>query len=149
MERSAYGESAMFGLKLTYLAARKALDQVLQEHNLTGSQLELFRRVLEEEGIEQRKLQERLRISSATITGLVDGLVARKLVHRVVTAEDARVKQLFVTPLGRNLGDEVHEKAAGIEERMLTGFSPAEQALLREFFDRMIANLGATPENGC
>ena len=137
-----YQASMIFWVKRTYLEARKAMDQSLSEYNLTGSQFELLRHVLDQDGIELRTLQERVRVSSATITRLVDGLVSRGLVHRVIHGEDARVKQLFVTALGREVGDEVHRRAAGIEARMVSGFSPAEQALAKEFLARMVSNLG-------
>lgn len=137
-----YLDSMMFWLKRAYLSARKALDQALQGYGLTGSQFELLRHVLDEDGIEQRALQQRLHISSPSITGLVDALVSRGLVRRGVDADDARVKRLFITSAGRELGEDVHRRAAGIEAQMLAHFSPAEQALVKEFLARMVANLG-------
>ena len=143
MYESDYLDSAVFWIKRVYLAARKAMDQSLSEFNLTGSQFEILRQVLSQDGIELRALQERLHISSATITRLVDGLVSRGLVRRVTNVQDARVKQLFVSDLGQELGQEVHRRAAEIEARMMSGFSPAEKALAKEFCARMVSNLGA------
>ncbi|MDF2630011.1 MAG: transcriptional regulator, MarR family [Symbiobacteriaceae bacterium] len=142
MNETDYLASMVFWVKRAYLAARKAMDQSLAEFHLTGSQFELLRHVLDRDGIELRTLQERLHISSATITRLVDGLVSRGLVRRVTNPEDARVKMLYVTAAGRDLGQEVHRRAAQIEARMLAGFSPAEQALAKEFCARMVSNLG-------
>ncbi|HYF81245.1 MAG TPA: MarR family transcriptional regulator [Symbiobacteriaceae bacterium] len=142
MYDSDYLASMVFWVKRAYLAARKSMDHSLAEFHLTGSQFELLRHVLDQDGIELRSLQERLHISSATITRLVDGLVSRGLVRRVTAPEDARVKMLFVTDLGRELGKEVHRRAAEIEARMVAGFSPAEQALAKEFCARMVTNLG-------
>lgn len=142
MTGAGYHDSMMFWIKRTYLSARKALDQALQEHGLTGSQFELLRHVLEQDGIDQRALQERLQISSPSITGLVDALVSRGLVKRMADAEDGRVKRLFITRQGQELGNDVHRKAAGVEARILAGFSPAERALAKEFFARMVSNLG-------
>ncbi|HYF92348.1 MAG TPA: MarR family transcriptional regulator [Symbiobacteriaceae bacterium] len=142
MHEADYLTSMIFWVKRAYLAARKSMDQSLSEFNLTGSQFEILRHVLNQDGIELRTLQERLHISSATITRLVDGLVGRGFVRRVINSEDARVKQLFVTALGQALGKEVHRRAAEIEARMVSGFSPAEQALAKEFCARMVSNLG-------
>lgn len=144
-----YLQSPMFWLKRAYLAARKALDEGLNEHGLTGSQFEVLRHVLREDGIEQRTLQERLQIASATLTRLVDGLVARHLVVRVIGAEDARVKQLYATVQGRALEEAMGRKAAGVEAQMLAGLSPEERAVLRGLLQRVTGNLGAGAEHDC
>ncbi|HWI53730.1 MAG TPA: MarR family transcriptional regulator [Symbiobacteriaceae bacterium] len=141
MHEADYLASMIYWIKRTYLAARKAMDQSLSDCNLTGSQFEILRHVLNQDGIELRTLQERLGISSATITRLTDGLVSRGLVRRVINHEDARVKQLFVTDLGQELGAEVNRRAADIEARMVSNFSPAEQALVKEYCSRMVRNL--------
>lgn len=139
----------MFWLKRAYLAARKAMDEGLQEHNLTGSQFEVLQQVLLQDGIEQRSLQDRLKISSATLTGLVDGLVSRDLVRRELKAGDARVKQLFVTPQGLAINTAIGQKAIVIEQQLLAGFSAAERVLLREWLQRMTTNLGAVHDDAC
>lgn len=149
MEHTHYLESPMFLLKRAYLAARKALDEGLQEHHLTGSQFEVLRHVLREDGLEQRLLQERLRVSSATVTGLVDGLVQRSLVQRVQHAEDARVKLLFATDQGRAIEESIRQKAAQVEEQLMAGFSTGEQELLKEWLRRMAANLGSAADLDC
>ncbi|MFZ5814207.1 MAG: MarR family winged helix-turn-helix transcriptional regulator, partial [Bacillota bacterium] len=144
-----YRESPMFWLRRAYLAARKALDEGLHEHQLTGSQFEVLRQVLMEDGVEQRTLQERLRIASPTLTGLVDGLAARGLVRREAAQEDGRVKRLVATPAGRAINDSIGQKAAAVEEQLLSGFTPAERLLLREWLQRMAQNLGAAPDEAC
>jgi len=142
MSRADYQASMIYWVKRAYLTARKSMDRSLSEFNLTASQFELLRHVLDQDGIELRILQERLHISSATITRLVDGLVGRGLVRRVINAEDARVKELYVTVHGRELGQDVHARAAKIEAQMVSGFSPAELLLAKEFYARMVSNLG-------
>lgn len=141
-QNAEYLSSMMYWLKRTYLTARKSLDQALHEFGLTGSQFELLRHVLQHDGIEQRALAQRIHISGPSVTGLVDALSERGLIRRATDAEDARVKRLYVTEAGRNLGDHVDRRAASIEARMLATFSPAEQALAKEFFARMVTNLG-------
>lgn len=141
-----YLQSPMFWLKRAYLSARKALDEGLNEHNLTGSQFEVLQHVLNEDGLEQRTLQDRLQIASATLTRLVDGLVSHGLVVRLVGADDARVKQLYATSQGRALEEDVRRKVAALEEQMLSGFSAAERALIQEYLRRLTANIGSEPD---
>jgi DNA-binding MarR family transcriptional regulator len=94
-------------------------------------------------------LQERLGITSATLTGIVDGLVERELVERQLSVDDARVKQLFLTERGEALSAELLRTGQGVEARLLDGFSVAEQALLRDWLRRMAHNVGAPHIDTC
>jgi DNA-binding MarR family transcriptional regulator len=134
-------------LKHVHLATRKAFDEAFAEYGLTGPQAEMIRHICYQEGIEQRTLQERLGITSPTLTGIVDGLVERDLVERRVSPDDARVKQLFATCKGRALGNTLPRTLAHVEDRMLEGFSAAERALFQDWLARVAANLHAADDD--
>jgi DNA-binding MarR family transcriptional regulator len=138
----------IFLLKRLHLATRKAFDEVLAKHGLTAAQFEILQHVWRQDGLEQRILQERLGITSATLTGIVDGLVDRQLLTRRLSPEDARVKQLFLTDKGVALDTQVKAVLGHVQERLLEGFSSAEIALLQDWMQRMIANMGE-PSGGC
>lgn len=125
-----------------------ALDEELSKYELTGAQFEILRHLWQQDGLEQRLLQERLGITSATLTGIVDGLVERKQLERRQCPTDARVKQLFLTEQGRALRDEMAAAAARVQERLLSGFSPTEAALLKDWLRRMAANMCSSGAEG-
>lgn len=138
-------------IKRLHLGTRRAFDEALTTYGVTGPQAEILRHVWQCAGLEQRILQERLGITAATLTGIVDGLVERELIERRLSPEDARVKQLFLTTQGHAVGAELASVMQEIERRMVAGFSAAEQALLRDWLQRMVHNLGTchTTESGC
>jgi DNA-binding MarR family transcriptional regulator len=138
----------IFLLKRLHLATRKTFDEALAKHGLTAAQFEILQHVRRQDGLEQRILQERLGITSATLTGIVDGLVDRQLLTRRPSPEDARVKQLFLTDKGLALDTQVEAVLGHVQERLLEGFSSAEIALLQDWMQRMIANMGE-PSGGC
>ena len=138
----------IFLLKRLHLATRKAFDEALTKHGLTAAQFEILQHVWRQDGLEQRTLQERLGITSATLTGIVDGLVDRQLLIRRPSPEDARVKQLFLTDKGLALDTQVKAVLENVQERLLEGFSLAEIALLQDWMQRMIANMGE-PSQDC
>jgi DNA-binding MarR family transcriptional regulator len=138
-----YLDSPVFWLRRVYLATRKALDEVMLAHDLTGAQFEVLRHLWQEDGLEQRVLQERLGLTSPTLTGIVDGLAKQRHVERRVSAEDARVKQLFLTEQGRAIGDMIGDCFGQVHERLLAGFSTSEIALLSDWLRRMGQNMGA------
>lgn len=129
-------------LKRLHLGTRRAFDEAFVAYGVTGPQVEILRQVWQCPGLEQRVLQERLGVTSATLTGIIDGLVDRELAERRLSPEDARVKQLFLTTQGEAVGAELAGIMRGVEERLVQGFSAAEQALMRDWLSRMVLNLG-------
>jgi DNA-binding MarR family transcriptional regulator len=135
--------------KRVHLGTRRAFDEALAAYGLTGPQAEMIGMICHQDGIEQRTLQERLGITSPTLTGIVDGLVERELVERRLSHDDARVKQLFLTDKGRTVGDRLPATLSDVEARLLEGFSPAERALLQDWLGRVAANLNAEEDGPC
>jgi len=134
-------DSLVFWLKKAYLAIRKEYDEELAKHELTYPQWEVVRMLCSQDGLEQRTIQQRLGIQSATLTGIVDGLVDNHLVERRLSPEDARVKQLHLTETGQKIHKMGPEVLSRIDERLSRDFSPAELALLKDWLRRVIHNL--------
>jgi DNA-binding MarR family transcriptional regulator len=137
-----YRENPIFWLRRASLAMRKAVDEELHAHGLTGAQFEVLRQLWQHDGLELRSLQERLGITSPTLTGIVDGLVGRGLVERRLSLEDARVKQLCLTPQGQSMNERICGAIEQVNARLLAGFTPAEAALLKDWLRRIVVNAG-------
>jgi DNA-binding MarR family transcriptional regulator len=144
---SDYRDNPMFWLRRASLAMRKAVDEELHTHGLTGAQFEVLRQLWEHDRLELRSLQDRLGITSPTLTGIVDGLVGRGLVLREISVEDARVKQLCLTPRGQSLNKQICDAIEQAHLRLLAGFSPAEATLLKDWLQRIVANAGGLDQS--
>lgn len=136
-------DSLVFWLKKAYLAIRKEYDEELAKHELTYPQWEVVRMLCSQDGLEQRTIQQRLGIQSATLTGIVDGLVDNGLVERRLSPEDARVKQLHLTEEGQKIQQMGPEVLSRIDDRLSRNFSATELALLKDWLRRVINNLDA------
>jgi MarR family transcriptional regulator for hemolysin len=136
----------LYWLKRAYFAGKRAYDDALADHGLTATQLEVLRTVWQREGIEQRELQEQLGVTSPTLTGVVDRLVEHGTLERRLSAEDARVKTLHLTPAGHAISDTLGTIHAQAEARLLRGFSAAEIALLEQWLERMAHNSDAADD---
>jgi DNA-binding MarR family transcriptional regulator len=134
-------DSLVFWLKKAYLAIRKEYDEELAKHELTYPQWEVMRMLCSQDGLEQRMIQQRLGIQSATLTGIVDGLVDNGMVERRLSPEDARVKQLHLTEEGQKIQQLGPEVLSRIDDRLSKNFSPAELALLKDWLRRVIQNI--------
>ncbi|NJM05906.1 MarR family transcriptional regulator [Candidatus Gracilibacteria bacterium] len=134
-----------FALKRAYLAMRKRMDEVLLPLGMTAAQFDVIQQLLHQDGLEHRLMQERLSVTSPTLTNVIDVMVERGFVERRISADDARVKLLFLTPKAH----ELHRDLAAASEVFLTtmfaGFSASEVALFREWLDRVTVNFERTP----
>jgi DNA-binding MarR family transcriptional regulator len=137
-----YRDNPIFWLRRASLAMRKAVDDELHSHGLTGAQFEVLRQLWQHDRLEMRMLQQRLGITSPTLTGIVDGLVGRGMVERRLSPEDARVRQLFLTPQGQSMHKAICTAIEQAHLRLLAGFSPAEATLLKDWLQRIVANAG-------
>jgi DNA-binding MarR family transcriptional regulator len=134
----------VFWLKRAYLSTRKHLDDTLQKDGLTAAHLEVLMYLWEEDGMEHRVLQEHLGVSSPTLTSVLDVMVQRGYVQRRVSAEDSRVKQVFLTAKGHALSQEQQSSGQRFIKEMMAGFSGGEATLFLEWLQRVARNMGDT-----
>ena len=134
----------VFWLKRAYLSTRKHLDDTLQKDGLTAAQLEVLMYLWEEDGMEHRVLQEHLGVSSPTLTSVLDVMVQRGYVQRRASAEDSRVKQVFLTTKGHALSQEQQSSGQRFIREMMAGFSEGEATLFLEWLQRVARNMGDT-----
>jgi DNA-binding MarR family transcriptional regulator len=70
------------------------------EHGITGAQLGILRIIAEMEPVTLADLRRRLTLHPATLGQLVDRLAVRGLVVRTPGADDRRLREVTLTPLG-------------------------------------------------
>lgn len=78
-----------------------------------------------------------IRCSLSSLTGLVDRLVAKRLVKRDRSTEDRRVVQVELTEEGQELHKAAQEARVAMAKDMLKALSPEEQDKLVALFGRM------------
>lgn len=83
------------------------------------------------------ELGERLIVSRATVTGLLDSLERRGLVLRSPHTTDRRSVVVEITPTGTSVVAEVRTTIHGQEKDWMAGFSDAELAVYIEHLQRI------------
>lgn len=141
MNYTEYLNSPIYWLRRAWLATDKAIDECFAAHILSSAQFEVLSQLWQEDGLSQRTLQERLNVSSATLTGVIDGLVERGFTERRISEQDARVKQLHLTEHGRSLEQEIGRQYSGLQDCLLTGMSGGERTVIAEWLKRMTGNI--------
>lgn len=139
--------AAIFALKRANQATRNVMDERLATYGLTSAQLDILLYLEMRGDSAQRDLQAALGITSATLTRILDGMVARGFVERQASETDARAKSITITATA----DELLCRLAEEEERIFlarfaAGFNEHELQTLTTWLQRLAANMGDTSE---
>jgi DNA-binding MarR family transcriptional regulator len=133
------------------------LERVMQPYfarfGITGAQWGVLRNLhrAELEGLSALRLtdlSERLLIRPPSVTGVVDRLERAGLVARGDSAVDLRVKQVALTPRGRNLVERVLAVHGSKIEAVMGALTPAEQAELHRLLGRLENHLDSLLAGG-
>ena len=139
--------AAIFALKRADLATRSAMDDALAGYGLTSAQLDILLYLEGREASAQRELQAALGVTSATLTRILDGMVARGLVERRSRPADARAKCVSVTEAAFEILERLQEQEEGaFLARFAAGFSAEELQILTGWLHRLAANMGDTSQ---
>jgi DNA-binding MarR family transcriptional regulator len=89
-------------------------------------------------GAEFMRLADALGYDSATLGGLVNRLIAKKLVRRRVGKYDRRTRLISTTARGKALLDETMPKALDVEAQLLSALTAEERELLKALLERIV-----------
>ena len=104
---------------------------------LTPSQGMVLNFLFEEDGITSLALGRRLKITSATMTGLLDRLEKAGLIERRDHPQDRRSVLICLTKAGRKSAAEINRRFVTANEEFLQGLSPGEQSRLRALLRKL------------
>jgi MarR family transcriptional regulator, organic hydroperoxide resistance regulator len=129
----------------------KAYQQVTQDaklrlapHGVTPIQYALLKLLWDTDGQSGAALGDRLRLDSATITGVLDRLARANLVERRPDAHDRRVNHVYLTAQGRDLAEPLDREMDALNAACFGQFSAADGDLLRVLLAR-IGQIKAIP----
>jgi DNA-binding MarR family transcriptional regulator len=137
----AHPEYLSYRAKRLYLLICQRIDDALKPHGLGRSQWQVIARVARSGTLAQRELQQAMQIESATLTGIVDTLVAKGWLERAGSTSDRRVKMLLLTPAGRERMESIPDPYQVVEHRMLEAIPDDDRAQAQRVLEAMIRNL--------
>lgn len=110
----------------------------VEKYNLTAAQALIINTLSEENGITFQQLAERVRLSSATLTGIVDRLEKIGFVERLPNPDDRRSTKISLTEKGSALTVELKALTMTANQGFLTSFSREEETMLRGLLKRLM-----------
>ncbi|WP_145148320.1 MarR family winged helix-turn-helix transcriptional regulator [Paenibacillus xylanexedens] len=112
------------------------------EEGLSSAQIDVLRCLWKTgDGLTQKEILEKLNIRPASLSNLIDCLVAGGWVIRKVDSKDARVKRIFLTETGKAQEEKNLHTIDVIEQKMQEGFTNEEISLMRVWLQRMEKNI--------
>lgn len=96
--------------------------------DLTSVQFAALNAIALEPGIDQASLATAISFDRATIGGVIDRLERKELVQRVVSEQDRRARQLYLTPQGEQLLAECMPVVKALQNDILGLLTAKERA---------------------
>jgi len=115
--------------------------QQLEALKLYRGQPPVLRALWEAEGLTQTELAEKLRITPATLTKMLQRMEKAGFIHRQGDPQDQRVSRVYLTETGRTIQTRVEQVWRTMEAETFTGFTLEERVLLRRFLLQLRDNL--------
>ena len=135
------GDCATGLVKLgTLISAR--LDRSVGPRGLTSAAFNTLRVLRDSGGAAcPHEISDRLSVSRATVTGLLDSLEQRRLIRRVPHPQDRRMLRIEMTPLARRLLNRLAPEHDRALRRIFAGLPGRDQQRLHALLTRLRTQL--------
>jgi DNA-binding MarR family transcriptional regulator len=110
----------------------KFYNRRLRRFGITYNHLFILTCLWEQDGVNVKNLSKQLLLDSSSLTGHLDRLEKRGLVHRQDDPEDRRAVQVFLTEKGRYLKDQLEPIGLELKETLQKGVPHAKFATFAE-----------------
>ncbi len=124
-------------------AGTRFWGQEVAELGVTGVQALALLFLAEADDVTSVHLGRRLQIDSATLTGLLDRLVAAKLVQRRTDPADRRAIRILLTDAGNAVAKRIKALMADANQRFLSALTPEEAMILKALLKKVGSEIKA------
>lgn len=135
------GDSVGYLIKRTQRMMQERIESLFEPHGFTLQQWAVMMYVREGVALTVADVCRELHHDSGAMTRLIDQLEDRKLIERNRNAQDRRVVELSLTPLGNETLDALIVIATDALNSTLEGFTREEVKLLQSMLWRLIGRL--------
>lgn len=130
--------------KTLHLTMQDGIDRCIRRMglDLTTSQLDVIICIAEGCGgpVNQKDIEEELRLTNPTVTGILKRLERKGFVDRAVGSRDRRYKEVCLTEKSSQLGDRLHPSAQVMLGQLFRDFSLQEFDELNRLLRRLVEN---------
>lgn len=139
-------ESMGFLISDTSRVVRKALYARIAQHNIRGGHWYCLRSLLQEDGVTQRELSDRLGIMGPSTVEMLRAMEKEGLVQRKRDPTDRRKVRVYLTDHARSIQPVLLQIASEVNATMVSQMTEAEQVLLKSLLRRLRVTLEQNTE---
>ena len=126
-------DCTIFLLAKAYQKAHGQFNKELKPFKLTNIQHLVLEALWFQEGFTAAELGKFLVLDKATLSGVLDRLVEAGWIRKEPDPEDRRVLRLYTAQKADEMKEELIVLRKAANEKLLSGFNPEEQVLLKRF----------------
>ena len=126
-------DCTIFLLAKAYQKAHGDFKKELKPSKLTNIQHLVLEALWFQEGFTAAELGKFLVLDKATLSGVLDRLADAGWIRKEPDPEDGRVVRLYTAEKANEMKDELIVLRKAANEKLLSGFNPEEQVLLKRF----------------
>ena len=136
-------------VRILHWCCDQTMTEALNKMDLTASQGRLMAFVAHrgQQPIYARDVEQALRLTHPTVSGLLSRLEQKGFVELVTDPNDRRSKRIVISEKGLACHERMHATIMENESRIVQGFTEEEKALLAQLLRRAIENVH--PDAGC
>lgn len=136
-------DDSLIALRRILRATESFSRELAQSAGVTPAQLRVLQIVEQRDGVIPKALAQQMRVGQATVTSLVDKLVAQQLVRRQRSEVDRRQSHVMITDKGRDCLRQAPDAQQQRFVRAFRSLADWEQAQLVSSLERVAAMLDA------
>jgi len=113
-------------------------SRMLKQFSITTQQFNVLRILRGQKGnpISVKDMHGRMLDSTSNVSRLVDKLLAKELIERIVCPNDRRRVELTITPKGLKLLDEIEIVSGSLRHKMKNAITEAEAKIANSILDK-------------
>lgn len=130
-------------IKELHIALENNFNKFSKKYKLTSSQMDIliFLFQNEEKKINQRDIENYLRLTNPTIAGTLLRLEKKGFIIRKISSKDKRYKEIYLTDKSRELKDIIFKYIRDNDNKMFSNMSEEEKENLKNIITKILNNI--------
>jgi DNA-binding MarR family transcriptional regulator len=117
-----------------------------KKFELTPAELRSLLLFKDERYLTVTALAQRLEVSKSRVTKILDGLLKKKMVHRIDDPEDARIKLISLTPAGQKKTKEIDGFMTDLHHHLVLTLKPEDRKSVLASLEMLRASMEVVKE---
>ena len=132
-----FNECINYLLTTAQHAVFQRMTERLSEYDITPGQYGILNCLWSHKSVNPKEIAKILCLETSTISGVMDRMQKKGIIDRQVSKEDRRCVQVMLTDVGKELEEPVLRIVEEVNKEVMAGFTPAEEALLKDCLRRI------------